>query len=79
MISSADPTKTALTVKGFLSTATGVVLMVSPLFHLHLGQSQLDEIVEALVQGLILTLTIVSSIAGILGLIRKVILSLQSK
>lgn len=72
LTSSADPTKLALTVKGALGFAVSVVVMISPLFHLAVGTDQLNTIVDAIVQIVTIFATLVSAIAFLAGLLRKI-------
>lgn len=74
--SSADPQKTALTVKAGLNTIIGILLVVGPAFHLNLGKTQLDEVAEAIVQMIIYAYAIISSVAMIMGFIRKIKITL---
>lgn len=79
VISSADPEKTALTVKGFLNTAAGLVLVFSPLVHLAVTKEQLDGATEFIVQGVLVIYTVASGIATLLGLARKIVLTFTNK
>lgn len=78
VISSVDPTKVSLTVKGFLTTAVSVIVMVSPLFHLHIGSEQLTSIVDGIVDTIVVVLTALSSIVTLFGLIRKIVVTRNS-
>ena len=77
--SSADPNKVAVTVKGALSTAAGLVIMASPLFHLSIGSDQINAVVDALVQIVVIALTIFSGCLTLFGLARKIYLTLTNK
>lgn len=76
--SSADPSKVSLTLKGTLSTVVGIVVMLSPIFHLNIGSQQLNEISDAIVQIVVVGLTIISMIATFAGLARKIFLTLRN-
>jgi len=69
--SSADPDKVALTVKGFLGVMISVILAISPLLHLRLEQGQLEMAGNLVVEVLVISLGIVSSLATIWGIVRK--------
>lgn len=72
VISSADPEKTALTVKGFLNMVASALLIVSPLFHLHVTADQTTATIELSGQVLVLIYGAVSTLTTIFGLIRKI-------
>lgn len=72
LTSSEDPTKLALTVKGGLGVAVTVVIALSPLFHLKVGSDQLNAVADALVQVATILASLVSAIAFVVGLIRKI-------
>lgn len=72
LTSSEDPTKLALTVKGGLGVAVTVVVALSPLFHLQIGSEQLNAIADALVQVVTILASLISAIAFVVGLIRKI-------
>ena len=76
--SSENPEQVALTVKGFLNTIGGVVLIASPLFHLNIGQSQIDLIVQSSVQIVITFYTAFAAATTIYGIIRKIINTFRS-
>ena len=76
--SSATPEQTALTVRGFLHTAAAVVLMVSPLFHLNLGQTQLDQAVDLSTQLIIAMYGVVSALVAVYGFARKLYLTFKN-
>lgn len=71
LTSSEDPTKLALTVKGGLGVVVTVVIALSPLFHLNIGSDQLNAIADAIVQVVTISATLVSAVAFVVGLIRK--------
>ncbi len=72
LTSSIDPSKLALTVKGGLGVVITVVVALSPLFHLSIGSDQLNAIADALVQIVTIAAMLVSAIAGVVGLVRKI-------
>lgn len=76
--SSADPTKVALTVKGFLGTVASIIVMVSPLFHLKIGSDDLNGVVDGVVQFITVAFGLVSATATIVGFIRKIYLTMHS-
>lgn len=71
LVSSEDPTKLALTVKGGLGFVVTVVVALSPLFHLNIGSDQLNAIADALVQVVTIGASLISAVAFVVGLIRK--------
>ena len=71
--SSVDPNKTALTVKSFLTTLGGVVVLVSPLVHLRVGNDQVTSAVDSISQAVFYILTAVSAIVMAFGFVRKVV------
>lgn len=73
--SSADPAKTALTIKGFLTTIGGIILLISPLIHIHLVNDQVTAIIDATVQLVTLLLTAFASVVTIFAFVRKVMLT----
>lgn len=72
LTSSADPSKLALTVKGGLGVVVTLVVALSPLFHLNIGSDQLNAIADALVQVVTIAASLVSAVAFVVGLIRKI-------
>lgn len=77
--SSADPSKLALTVKGFLGMAATFLVFVSPILHLHLGDEQVTAVSDLVVQIVVVLAGIVSAIATLLGLARKIYLTWQDR
>lgn len=75
VVSSADPSKTALTVKGFLTTALSVILLISPLMHINFGQTEATAVVDTIVQFIASALTVIGAIVTLLAFIRKVMLT----
>ena len=69
---SVNPQNVAMTVKGFLVGIILVVVIVSGLAHLNLGQDQITQFVDALI-GLVSSLSAVASAAMIVfGVARKI-------
>ena len=71
VMSSEDPTKVALTVKGFLGTVGSVVILLSPLVHLKVGTQQITDAVDIGVQMFTAFLGFVSLGTTLFGLGRK--------
>jgi hypothetical protein len=63
--SSADPQKTALTIKGFLSMVAGFAVLVG------IEKSSLDPAIEAIGEIILAIYTAVSAIITVVGLLRK--------
>ncbi len=74
LTSSEDPTKLALTVKGALGVAVSVAIML----HLSVGADQLNAIVDGIVQAVTIFASLVSAVAFVVGLIRKLKATLPS-
>lgn len=72
VVSSADPTKVSLTVKGFLHTAAGVLLVFTPLFHLNIGQTKIDEFIDLSSQLVIAFYAAFSALVTLFGFFRKI-------
>jgi hypothetical protein len=70
--SSENPNNMALTIKGILGTVISLVLLVSPLVHINVNQDQLTGITDGLVQIFLGFTTLVSLVAGVVGMIRKI-------
>lgn len=71
VISSQNPDQIALTIKGASGLIISIVLVLSPLFHLNVGQDQLNSVVDGIIQVITLGATFISAIAMLVGLIRK--------
>lgn len=68
--SSADPAKWSLTIKGFAGTAITIITMVAGLANIQVGD--LTPVVDAVVSFVQAILLAVSSVAFIIGFVRKV-------
>src|SRR4029077_13125576 len=73
--SSENPNNISLALKGFLGTATTVFLLVAPFFHASVNSTQLTATSDALVQAVVAFFGLVSAVAGVVGMIRKIKLS----
>lgn len=71
IVSSEDPTKTSLAVKGFLTTAGSILLLISPIVHWQITQSSLDQGIDIAMQITLALLALGSAITGLFGLFRK--------
>lgn len=78
-VSSVDPEKTALTLKAGMHTVFGIVLVLSPLFHVKFDQSQADQVVEIAGRAVVVIYAIASGVVTLLALVRKIVLTLSSK
>lgn len=72
VLSSANPTEASVTVKGLLGGFATVLITISPLLHLNLGADAVNNTVDLLVQIFTTILGIVSALAFLAGLARKV-------
>lgn len=70
--SSADPSKLALTVKGFLGTLASILLLISPIMHLHISNDQVTAAIDLTMQMLVVFAGVVSGLATLFGFARKV-------
>lgn len=77
MTSSADPAKWSLTIKGFAGTAVTIITMVAGLANIQVGD--LTPVVDAVVSVVQGALLIVSSIAFIIGFVRKLWNTISNK
>lgn len=73
--SSVDPNKTALTVKGFLTTVGSIVILISPLVHLQIGNDEITAVIDGITQLVILMLTVISSVITLMAFGRKLYLT----
>lgn len=73
VISSADSTKTSLSVKAFLTGAVTIITMIAGLSHIQVGD--LTPIIDPIIQVIQSTLAVVASIAFLIGIVRKLVLT----
>lgn len=78
VVSSEDPEKLSMTVKGLLGTVGSAVILVSPLVHLHIGDQQVTAIIDLISQIVISFCAVISGIATILGFARKIWSTIKS-
>lgn len=71
--SSVDPNATALTVKSFLTTVGGMLVLISPLVHLHVGNDQVSAAADSISQAVFYLLTALSAITMAFAFVRKVV------
>lgn len=76
--SSADPTKVSVTVKGALGTVASVLVLLSPLVHVQISNEQVSSVIDLTAQVVVSLCAVVSAIAGILGLVRKIYFTFHS-
>ena len=69
--SSENPQNISLTIKGALGTLVSIIVVLAPILHWNIGLDQLNTASNLVVQVVGLVLGIVSVIATISGLIRK--------
>lgn len=75
VVSSANPQDVALSVKGLLVAGTPFLVAVSGLIHLPVDSSAFSVIINALVNVVADSLTLVGSAMVLVGIVRKVILT----
>lgn len=75
--SSENPQNVSLTVKGALGTLISVIVVIAPLLHWGIGIDQLNNVANIIVQIIGYALGIISVIATIAGLARKLWLTLK--
>ena len=75
--SSVDPTKTALTVKGFLTATIPFLVLASGVFNQPVDASNVATVVEEISKLVLNSLTVVGTIISLWGLFRKVVLTTQ--
>ncbi len=73
VVSSENPNKIALTVKGGVSAIFGVLLIVSPVFGWNLGSGDVEKITSDIVQIVILVFTALSALVSAFGFGRKIL------
>lgn len=71
ILSSKDPQKVSLTVKGFLGAAATYVVFFTGLFHLNITADNVTTLTDSLVYFVKVFLELVSVITTIVGAIRK--------
>ena len=79
VVSSANPTKTALTVKGFWTGLIPLILVVSPLFGLKLDANSIGSTTDDIKSVVELSLGGVGALLTTVGLIRKIYISFLKK
>lgn len=73
--SSENPNNLSMTLKGTLGAVVSVVLLLAPMFHFKTDQGELEAIVDGIIQVVLGISALVSAIAGVVGLVRKIALS----
>mgnify|MGYP003407973175 CR=1 FL=1 len=71
LLSSKDPQKISLMIKGVLTGVVTYVVFFAGLFHINLAPTDINSVIEAIVKIIELLLSVVSVIATAWGLIRK--------
>lgn len=74
MVSSVDPTKVSLTVRGFLMAAVPFIVLSSGLMNFSVDEEGLIAIVEVVSTVILQALTIIGTLRAAYGLFRKVFL-----
>lgn len=77
--SSADPERISLAVKGFLGGLVTVLTIVFGLAHIQVGSQDLSSIVDAIVSVVQAAAGFVSAIVLVVGLVRKVWLTIKGE
>ncbi len=72
IVSSKDPQKVSLFIKGVLLGVLPTVVYFAGLAHLNVGQSDLKAVVEVLAQIIEVGLGLVSVVVALVGLVRKI-------
>ena len=79
IISSANPEKLAATVKGLILGALPIILIVSKMLGLEIGESDVGLVVQAIENVIIYVFGTISAIIFIYGFFRKIVISLRRK
>lgn len=69
--SSVDPNKIALTIRGLSVLVPSVVVLLS-FFNINVGAEELNELINALAQLIVMALSLVSFVVTVYGLVRKI-------
>lgn len=75
--SSVDPTKTALTVKGFLTAVIPFFVLASGILNHPTDTGTATALVTSLSTLILNALTVIGTLVGLWGLLRKIILTTQ--
>ena len=75
LTSSVDPNELGLTVKGFLTALIPVVLVLSGIAHVNVGQEQISQFIDALVNIVVASTTLISTVAIFVGIVRKILVA----
>lgn len=79
LVSSINPEKLSLTVKGILLGIIPVILIVAGIFNLNVSEGDLTSVVNAVVQVIVAVGAAASAILTLIGAIRKVIVGIKKK
>ena len=79
LISSENPYKWSLTIKGTLTMGITYVLFFAGIFHVNIAQNDLKNLVDVAVKIVETTLTLISVIATGCGLVRKIALTITGE
>jgi len=75
LTSSVNPEQLGLTVRGILTAIVPVILILSGLANVNVGQEQASQFVEAIVNIVIAFTTLVSAITIFVGMVRKILVA----
>jgi len=72
LTSSVNPEQLGLTVKAALVAIVPVVLVITGLTHINLGQQELTEIIDGIVSLVVTGTALLSAVMGFIGVMRKI-------
>lgn len=79
MVSSKDPNKVSLTIRGILVGAITYIVFFAGVFHFNVDQGDLNSLAVQLSDIVQMTLTLVSAVATTVGLVRKIYRSITGQ
>jgi hypothetical protein len=78
VVSSADPSQVALTIKGGLVFLVPAAMALSGLTHINVGQDQLNMLIDGLASVVQAVLTVVSAVMVFVGMVRKLWITIHT-
>lgn len=76
LASSKDPQKYSLTVKGFIVAALPIIITIAGLTHLNLGQQEITDLANGLIDFVSIMASLVSAAMILYGMIRKMLVEI---
>lgn len=76
LVSSVDPQKVSLTVKGFILAALPVVITIAGLTHLNLGQQEITGLANGIIDFIASMASLASAAMIVYGLARKMLVEI---